>query len=150
MGVCEMCGSENMLFKVEIESSILNVCKYCAKHGKIIANVRDKKFVEKMQKKREKQQKTPLISRNEIVQNLIEGFHEIIKKKREHLNLKQEDLAKKINEKLSIIHKIETGHFEPSINLARKIERFLKISIIEQVSSSGGATGKTESGSFTL
>jgi putative transcription factor len=145
-----MCGAENRLFKAEIEGSTLNVCKYCAKHGKIIGNVQDKKFIEKMQKKREKEQKRLPPDRNEIVQSLVEDFYKIIKKKRESLGLKQEDVAKKINEKLSLIHKIETGHFEPSINLARKIERFLKISIVEQVASSQGPIEKTKSDTFTL
>ncbi|MDP7457542.1 MAG: helix-turn-helix domain-containing protein, partial [Candidatus Woesearchaeota archaeon] len=40
--------------------------------------------------------------------------------------------AKKINEKVSLIHHIETGKTEPSIALAKKLERFLNISLVKQ------------------
>jgi putative transcription factor len=150
IGVCDMCGSENRLFKTEIEGTLLNVCKHCAKFGKVVANVHDKKFIQKMQKKQEKQKRPQLLSKNELVETLVEDFATLIKEKREKLNLKQEDFAKKINEKASIIHKIETGHFEPNINLARKIERFLKVKIVEQQESRSPQLEKTASDSFTL
>ena len=68
----------------------------------------------------------------QIIETIVPGYGRIIKKKREELGLKQEDFARKINEKVSLIHNIESEHFEPSINLARKIERFLKIKLVEQ------------------
>ncbi|MBD3164463.1 TIGR00270 family protein [Candidatus Woesearchaeota archaeon] len=144
-----MCGSENRLYKSEIEGTVLNVCKHCAKYGKIIGNVHDKKWVEKFQKKREIKSKL-LLSKEQISQAIVEDFAGRIKKKREALGMRQEDFAKKINEKVSLIHKIETGSFEPNINLARKIERFLKIRLIEQVAPETSEIKKTKSGSFTL
>jgi putative transcription factor len=56
----------------------------------------------------------------------------MIKEAREKLNLKQEDLAKHINEKVSILHKVETGSIKPPIALARKLEYALKISIVKK------------------
>ena len=54
-----------------------------------------------MQKKREKESiNNSAPNRSEIIQNMVENFYEIIKKKRESLNMKQEDMARKINEKL--------------------------------------------------
>ncbi len=146
-----MCGSESRLYKSEIEGSMLNVCQNCAKFGKVIANAPDKKFIEKIQKKREKEQKPgPLISEHELSETIIEDFAKVIKEKRESLNLKQEDFAKKINEKVSLIHKMETSSFEPNIKLARKIERFLKVKLVEQQATGSIQTEKTDSGSFTL
>jgi len=147
IGVCDMCGSENRLFKAEVEGTLLNVCKYCAKYGKIVADVHDKKFIEKIQRQkfRRVHHRMP-----EITEELIENYSEIIKKKREHLNLKQEDVAKKINEKLSLIHKVESGHFEPSIKLAKKLERFLRIKILEQVKDDSSTPQAIKSDSFTL
>ena len=66
------------------------------------------------------------------IELLAENYPELIKKKRESLNLSQKDFAIKINEKESIIHKIETGAFEPSLALAKKLEKMLNIKLIEE------------------
>ena len=46
--------------------------------------------------------------------------------------MKQEDLAKKLNEKESVIHNIEAERLEPNITLARKLERFLKVKLVDE------------------
>ena len=146
-----MCGSENRLYKAEIEGTVLNVCPLCAKFGRVVAGVHDKQFIEKRAGRRERERPSrPLISQQEMVQDVVEDFAKIIKEKREFLGLKQEDFAKKINEKESIIHKIETGHFEPNIKLARKIEKFLKVKLIGQQDSESVETAKSQSKEFTL
>jgi putative transcription factor len=152
MAVCDMCGAENRLYKAQIEGSILNVCQHCARFGKVLANIHDKRFVEKMQKKQQSAQiPRPAPVSEELVESIVENYSELIKKRREELSLTQEDFAKKINEKESIIHKIETGHFEPNILLARKIERFLKLKLIEQVEAkSADAEKPTKTEAFTL
>jgi len=65
--------------------------------------------------------------------DLVEDFGEIVKNARIKLGLTQEDLAKQLNEKLAIIKKIEAGEFRPSIDLARKLERFLKVRLLEPI-----------------
>ncbi len=75
---------------------------------------------------REKEQK------KEIVEKIIEGYGKVIKDARERLDLKQEDLAKKINEKTSVLQKVESSHHEPNISLAKKIERFLRVKLVEE------------------
>jgi putative transcription factor len=145
-----MCGSENHLFKARIEGSLLNVCQKCAKFGKVLASVQDPKLIAKVQKKQQTLQKTAPISEKEITESLVENWNDLIKKKRESLNLTQEEFAKKINEKESIIHKIETGSFEPNISLARKLEKFLKIKLVEQGTAQEEVPGATKSEEFTL
>lgn len=147
-----MCGSENRLFKAEIESTVLNVCEYCARFGKVVAKVSDKRLLEKLEKKKAdaKQEKASLISKDEMFECLSEDFHEIIRRKRDQLGLKQEDFAKKINEKVSLVHNIETGNFEPNLELARKIERFLGVKIIEERINDADNIQKPSTDSFTL
>ena len=123
---CDLCGAKTEnLFRAIVEGTELNVCKDCAKYGKII----EKKPV----KVEEKRQFTkPTEPEKEIIQVIVPDFAQRIKNKRESLGLKQKEFAKKISEKESLIHNLETGSFEPSISLARKLEKFLKIKLIEK------------------
>ncbi|MCS7135694.1 MAG: multiprotein-bridging factor 1 family protein [Nitrososphaerota archaeon] len=63
----------------------------------------------------------------------VEGFHVRIRNARERMGLSQEELAAQLNEKVTLIKKIEQGEVKPSIELARRLEKFLKIQIIEEV-----------------
>ena len=120
-----MCGAETKLFYALVEGTKISVCKQCGKFGKIISSVRSPKPVEK---KEEFLVERP---RREIIQVITKKFAAKIRKKREQMGLKQEDFAKKISEKESLIHNIESGKFEPNIKLARKIEKFLHIKLVE-------------------
>ena len=64
---------------------------------------------------------------------LVEDFGELVKRARIKLGLTQQDLAAQLNEKLTVIKKVEAGQFRPSIQLARKLERFLKIQLLVPV-----------------
>jgi len=120
---CEMCGSETSLILVEIESVELNVCNKCASFGKKIR--RPKKIVQKKQDVRK-------VSGPEIIQAVRDDYSKVIRDKREKLGLKQQEFARFLSEKESLIHKIEAGNYTPSLQLARKMERQLSIKLIEQ------------------
>ena len=77
-------------------------------------------------------------------------FAEKIRKKREKLGLKQEDFAKRISEKESVVHKLETGEFTPSLKLARKLEVLLGIKLIESYEEEEKITAKGETEEFTI
>jgi len=72
-----------------------------------------------------------------------------IRQAREDRGLSQEDLAKKLNEKASLIRKLERGDVLPSDDVQRKLERELDIALTEGVDeddgewSSGGSTTTT-------
>ncbi len=119
---CELCGKEAELYRAKIEGTVLNVCKRCAAFGEIISKVKPKPMI-KQPKKREEQ-------KEELIETVVSNFAELVRRKRESLGLKQEELAKEINEKESIIHKIETGSFVPTIKLARKLEHFLGVKLV--------------------
>ena len=127
---CDLCGKvEDSLARTLIEGVELDVCLACSKFGKVIAPVR--RYTPKEQHKMI-QQSQPQSLKEEKIELLVENCSELIKKKRESLGLSQKDFSLKISEKESTIHNIETGHFEPSIALARKLERALGIKLIEQ------------------
>lgn len=65
---------------------------------------------------------------------LVENFDSKVKQAREKLGIPQEELGKKINEKASVIKKIEAGKMRPDNALATKLERFLKIKLLAPVS----------------
>jgi putative transcription factor len=120
MVTCELCGNSGNLIKAIIEGSLLNVCENCAKFGKAII-IKQAQLPSKQIK-----QKT-----TELINVINQDYPRLIKEAREKLGLKQEDLAKKINEKLSIIHKLEIGQLQPTILLAKRLEKTLNIHLIE-------------------
>ncbi len=59
----------------------------------------------------------------------MEGYGRKIKEARERAGLKQAELAKRINEKQSLLRKIENEEIIPTDEVRRKIERVLDISL---------------------
>jgi putative transcription factor len=130
---CDMCGKEDRLFIAEVEGTELKVCKNCASFGKLKGAA---KSLQPEKKSKKKEQNIDNLhkeeQKKEIILRIMQGYGLIVKNAREKLGLKQEELAKKINEKISIVHSIETERHEPSISLAEKIEHHLHIKLIEQ------------------
>lgn len=120
MGNCEICGEEKELVKAIVEGSLLEVCGECSKFGNII-------IVKKIQGEERPVKKQTI----DIINIINPDYPKLIKESREKLGLKQKELALKINEKESVIHKLETGSLQPTILLARKLERTLSINLIE-------------------
>jgi len=121
MALCDMCGKDTRLLRTEIESSELNVCKDCSKYGKILGARRNR--VPGRFAKVQREEKNFLI---------VDNYDQLIKNAREKLGLKQEDVAKKIAERESVIHTFESKHRKPSMNVARKLEKFLHIKLVEE------------------
>lgn len=124
-----MCGKPaEDLARTLIEGVELEVCRDCSKFGKVIANVRRPSAKEQGKQWIKKQ---ALQQKEEKIELIVEDYAELVKKKRESMGLSQKDFAVKINEKESLIHKIETGAFEPPIALAKKLEKILHVKLIE-------------------
>lgn len=122
MPICEMCGGDLELVDAIVEGTMLKLCKRCAKFGRVIT-------IEKPIIKEEKifESNRPIEEPQEVI---ISNYSEIIKKARELKNLKQEEVAKQIAEKESVIHNLESGNLTPSIKLAKKLEQFFRIKLI--------------------
>lgn len=156
---CEMCGSvvDSELLRAEIEGSVINVCAKCSRYGKVIAKVKQAPVLKKSEQKKAQEKApaaTPVDQSGEIVFMIVPDYANKIKAGRERLGLKQEELAKRLNERDSLLSKIETGTVEPSMKLARKLEHFFNIKLIEehkeeaQSKSSKDAKGEVTLGDF--
>ena len=139
---CDMCGSIGKLYKTIVEDAQLNVCHECSKLGKVIDVVKQEDV--KVGRSRND------YSQPETMQIIVDDYAKKIREKRESLGLKQKDFAKKINEKESLIQKIESNHFEPSIVLAKKIGSFLKIKLVEEYEESHEKQVSSKTGAFTI
>lgn len=138
-----MCGKvEERLNRALIEGVELCVCSGCSRFGKVLAPL-IKNPVKAEPKNAEKEEKIEL---------LVEGYADIIKRKREAMGLSQKDFAAKLNEKESTIHKIETKTLEPPFPLVKKLEKLLGVKLIAEHHEKRGtfaAKGNKEQG-FTL
>jgi uncharacterized protein (TIGR00270 family) len=146
MTVCEMCGKKGDLFKTEIEGIILNVCVSCSKHGKVLKKpvVFQKTNFKKSGKELEKS-----LEKEEF---LVFDFGKKIRKKREDLQKTQKEFADLLNEKESIVQKMENGSFEPPLPTARRFEKILKIKLVDSdfISASKVDRVKSSSEAFTI
>ena len=138
---CEICGKEvpeHNPIRAKIEGSVMVsvmvVCKECSKLGKIQKAPPKPKFRKQDKTKRPKTTRNKNYSRqDEPTEELIEDFDIEIRKARESKDWSREVLGKKINERVSVITRIETGKMTPDLKLTKKLEKALNIKLLEKV-----------------
>jgi len=137
----------------------MTVCEICSKHGKLVweEETKPKPISQKakVQLTFRVPVKRPLQPPAETGLELVEGFDAKIRQAREKLGLSHEDLGKKINEKVSLLRKIETRKMTPDIMLSTKLEHVLKIKLIvpaseEKSKAPSTAVAKTASAELTF
>ncbi|MGB9635652.1 MAG: multiprotein bridging factor aMBF1 [Thermoplasmata archaeon] len=129
---CEMCGMESKaLKKVLVEGSLLLLCPKCAKYGKEVSDTSQSEIPTPFRKLPERKEVDIYAKMPE--EDLVEDYNERIRRAREARGWSQEELGKKINEKKSIIAKMEAKEFRPSDALAKKLETVLNIKLLEKV-----------------
>ena len=109
------------------------VCKECSKLGKIQKAPPKPKFVQQKNKQQKNKPKRNYSRNDEPSEELIEDFDFAIRKARESRDWSREVLGKKINERVSVITRIETGKMTPDIKLTKKLEKALDIKLLEKV-----------------
>ena len=132
---CEICGkpvSETNPTRAKIEGSVMVVCKECAKLGTIQKAPPKPKF-QKSKKGRKTTQPKRNYRNDDPTDELIEDYNITVRKAREAKNWSREDLGKKINERVSVINRIESGKMTPDNKLTKKLEKALNITLIESV-----------------
>ena len=80
----------------------------------------------------------------------VGDFNKIVKRERERKELTQEELAKIINEKTSVIQKLENKEIEPSFKLIKKLEKYFGITLTEKQQLIKEKTKHFEIKSFTM
>ncbi len=121
--MCEICGRpiKGKGKEIFVERAKLTVCKNCARYG---TQVREKP---------PETRRRPVSSAPVTEFEIRDDYTSIVRNAREKQGLTQKDLASKINEKESVIHRVETGHMRPSRRLARKLEGALDIKLLEKI-----------------
>lgn len=134
---CELCGKEISDRKeVIVEGSELQVCSECARYGEEVISSEDEKaskneLMKRIEKQRRKRESRKAYGTEE--NELALDYPERIKEGRIENDLTQEDLAKRINEKRSVITKLEKGDMRPSDDLREKLENALDINLLEEL-----------------
>lgn len=135
---CEICGKpvpENNPIRAKIEGLVMVVCKECSKLGTIQKAAPQSKFRQQPKGRKSKNN----VKRNNYTRNdepseeLVEDFSLKIRNAREAKDWSREDLGKKINERVSVISRIETGKMTPDIKLTKKFEKTLNIKLLNKI-----------------
>ncbi|MBW2995254.1 multiprotein bridging factor aMBF1 [Candidatus Woesearchaeota archaeon] len=142
---CEMCGKDARLFLAIVENVKMKVCSECAKFGKVL-----KQETEPLPEKKRQKILKKTRAKEEIVEIIIPDYSKKIRRAREKLGLDQEEFAKRIALKESVIHKIETGHHKPSIETARKLEKVLNIVLVMEYEEEKKEYKPGETKAFTI
>ncbi len=123
---CEICGAEtDKLFEIEIEGATMQACEVCSR-GKHIVNEIDngeKKPERQGRQERAKAEELDDADRAHAGIEIIDEYGIVIRKAREQSGLSLEDLGKKINEKESLLRRIEEGKTLPEDKVIKKLEK---------------------------
>lgn len=137
--LCELCGAEVPRTKtVSIEGTTLAVCSNCVKFGdqtgiplKKRPGVPPDILLRLEARKRRMTVRDVYTTAGEEV--LVDDFADRIRVAREKKGWKQVELGTKINERVSIIAKLESGEMIPPDTLIKRLERALEIKLMEKV-----------------
>ncbi len=130
MAQCEICGVEikGKIQYITIGASKLGACKACARYGTVVVEDKDVKIkiggIPRDEAKRKLYEQ--MDHDIEAGMDIVDDYGRKIKEAREKTGLTQAEFAKRINEKQSLLRKIENGEIIPSEEVMRKIERALK------------------------
>ena len=147
--LCEMCGKDVPLTsRVRLEHSVLTLCPDCARFGTLIdapavpaaapptGGFRPGLGVARATGARRRLEERDLYQ--EIGEmELAPDWNRRIRIAREALQWTPEVLGKKLNEKKSVVLKIESGSFRPPDALVRKIEHLLKVRLRAEPEAAG-------------
>jgi putative transcription factor len=155
---CEMCGAETGSPKtVKIEGAELDVCDDCADFGTEVQTQETSSTSTKYSTSSSSSSSSSGGSTGgggggsrrdmfDEMDEVVQDYDDRIREAREERSLTQEDLADQLNEKASLIRKLERGDVLPSDSVQRKLEKALDVSLS---TGSGGGDDEWSGGSST-
>ncbi|MGB6500398.1 MAG: multiprotein bridging factor aMBF1 [Thermoplasmata archaeon] len=139
--LCEMCGNDvESVSRVKVEGSVLRLCPACARFGEaldpppapiapsVASPVRARPMTPASRPiggARRMEERDLYGEIGEL--ELASDWSKRVRTAREALGWTPEELGKKLNEKKSVVLKIESGHIHPADDLVRKLEHLLKV-----------------------
>jgi len=167
MPQCEMCGAEEAsLTTTKVEGAELELCSSCTDFG---TEVRDESTSSgggkySTSSSTGKSSSSSGSSRSggspggssrprdmfDDMDEIATDYDEQIREARESRGLSQEELADQLNEKASLIRKLERGDTLPTDEVQRKLERALDISLVEGQSTDDADWETNDAGTMTL
>lgn len=118
--VCGICGETEATRKVLVEGTVLNVCVSCAKFGEEVRTPQEAR----------RKQASGSEEEDEVEHEIVPDFGKLIRLVREKMELTQPAFGKLVNEKESVILRMESGKMVPDLKTARKLERALKLKLV--------------------
>ncbi|MFW9940778.1 MAG: multiprotein bridging factor aMBF1 [Candidatus Thorarchaeota archaeon] len=121
--------------RVLLEGAKITVCDNCAQHGtkiyKPITNIQknNKGQIRSKTTPKKRSFKPKGVEELEIVIDYAKRIRNV----RNNLRLNQDQFAQKLNEKPSLLRRIEAGKVEPTIKLAKKIQEMYKIKLLKKI-----------------
>ena len=122
MPECDICGRETeKQYVIDVEGATMYACQSCAGSMAPIEVIDNAPAQQPVNAKRH-----AVIQEEEEV---MEGYGSIIRAAREKLGLTNKDLAARINEKESLLVRIERNRLVPDPKVAKKLEKALMINL---------------------
>lgn len=148
---CEMCGAEaENLQRATVEGTKMRVCGNCADFGVEEVGeegeVTGRSKVTKSLEERQKRQSSRDVY-DEHQEELVPDYGDRVREARESRGWSQEDLARELKEKQSVISKVENQSRQPRDELVDLLEKQLGITLMEvpdsprRAQSEGGGSG---------
>ncbi|SFR43196.1 multiprotein bridging factor aMBF1 [Halogeometricum limi] len=149
MPQCEMCGKERpSLTTVKVEGAELELCDDCSQFGTEVRTESSSSSSTKYSTSSSSGKSSGSSSassassgsggstrrRRDMFDDMDEiatDYDDRIRQARENRGMSQEDLAQSLNEKASLIRKLERGDILPPDTVRKKLERKLEITLVE-------------------
>ncbi|NPA23269.1 MAG: TIGR00270 family protein [Crenarchaeota archaeon] len=177
MYYCDICGSpiKGEPIIVEIEGAVLVLCEQCSRRYATsrkrplssVQNVSNTRHLQISQtppsvnlRVREGPRTTTFRLVNRNVQSkigvrperfeVVENYAELVRKARQSIGITREELARLVGVKESIIRRIEEGQLMPDVELARRLEKVLRIKLLVPAEETGEVIGRRGGGAGEL
>ena len=146
--LCEMCGEDvESTARIRVEGSVLRLCPECARFGEAVdppppvtpagsrAPLRPTHTAPVRSASRRAEERDLFAEIPEM--ELAPDWPQRLRSAREACQWTPEDLGKRLNEKKSVVLKLESGSFHPPDALVRKLEHMLSVRLRAEPNASG-------------